>query len=83
MRVAMQKLLLRERKASVRSRVGCVLLQQFKRAVRCHCCCRCCCWAATLGAKAINVETHVNESHRPEMHARCMCVRAVSEDANL
>ena len=72
-RIVMQKLFLCERKESVRSRVGCVLLLRFKRAVRCHCCCRCCCWAATLGAKVINVETHVNESHRPE-NTRDACV---------
>ena len=66
MRIEMQKLLLCEQKASARSRAGCVLLQRFKQVVRCHCCCRCCCWAVTLGAKVINVENHVNESHRPE-----------------
>ena len=33
MRIVMQKLFLCERKASVRSRVGCVLLLRFKRAL--------------------------------------------------
>ena len=80
MRIVMQKLLLRA-KASARSRVGYELLQGFTQVVvRHHCCCRCCCWAATLGAKVIDVETHVNKSHRPEnTRDACMCERAVTQ----
>ena len=68
MRIVMQNVLLCERKARPsRSKVGCVLLLRFKQSstvVRCHCCYAAVaavrairCWAATLGAKVINVDT--------------------------
>ena len=75
MRIAMQKLFLCEQKASVRSRVGCVLLLRFKTssALPLLLSLLLLGWAATLGANVINVETHVNESHRPE-NTRDACV---------